>query len=163
MGWLDDMKEDIAEARDARDMISPVPAQRIDTVVADPVSGERRHRTDYAGTVWYGGRPQMGRPLPGALTEITTSVWLPDSHRYAPGAAGDAQVQASAAVQSAWIQSTGGGLQIFEVSAALGEDPQNSGVLLVYLAVNAAANLPLGLAYRVTVICAPEALRPPAA
>lgn len=52
MGWLDDMKRDMAEARDARDTISPVPAQRIDTVVLDPVSGEQRHRTDYAGTLW---------------------------------------------------------------------------------------------------------------
>lgn len=127
MGWLDDMKEEIAEAKDARDTISPVPAQRIDTVVADPVSGEQRRRTDYAGTIWYGERPQIGRPLPGALTEITTPVWLPDSHMYEPGAAGDAQVQASAGVQSTWIQSAGGALQIFEVSAALGEDPQHSG------------------------------------
>lgn len=159
MGWLDEMKDEIAEAKDARDTISPVPAERLDTVVADPVSGGQRLRTDYAGTVWYGGRPQMGRPLAGSFAEITAPVWLPDSHLYEPGAAGDAQVQAGGSVQSAWIQSAGAGLQIFEVSAALGEDPESSGTLRVYLTVTAAANLPLGVAYRVTVLCAPEALR----
>lgn len=154
------MKEEIAEAQGARDSISPVPAQRIDTVVADPLSGEQRLRTDYAGTIWYGGRPEMGRPRQGALAEITTPVWLPDSHMYEPAAAMGAQLQASAAVQSAWIQSAGGALQIFEVSAALGEDPQKSDVLRVYVTVTAEANLPLGVAYRVTVICPSEALRP---
>ena len=140
-----------------------MPAQRIDTVVADSVSGEQRLRTDYAGTIWYGGQPEMGRPRQGALAEITSPVWLPDSQRYEPAAAAGAQVQASAAVQSAWIQSAGGALQIFEVSAALGEDPQNSGALRAYVTVTAEANLPLGVAYRVIVICAPEALRPPPA
>jgi hypothetical protein len=163
MGWLEDRRVEIGEAIGARDAISPVPAPRIETVVVDPVSGEPRRRTDYAGTVWYGGRPQMGRPRPAGLAEITTPFWLPDSHRYEPRAAGDVQVQASAAVQSAWVQSAGGGLQIFEVSAALGEDPRNSGALLVYVAVTAAAELPLGVAYRVTVICAPDALRPSSA
>ena len=163
MGWLDDMKEEIAEAQGARDAISPVPGQRIDTLVADSLSGEQRLRTDYAGTIWYGGRPEMGRPRQGALAEITTPVWLPDSHMYEPAAAMGAQVQASAAVQSAWIQSAGGALQIFEVSAGLGEDPQNSDALRVYVTVTAEANLPLGVAYRVTVICPPEALRPSAA
>jgi hypothetical protein len=162
MGWLDDMKAEIAEAQGARDTISPEPAQLIDTVVADPVSGEQRLRTDYAGTIWYGGQPEMGRPRQGALAQITTPVCLPDSHMYQPAAAAAARLQASAAVQSAWIQSAGGALQIFEVRAALGEDPQNSDALRVYVAVTAEANLPLGVAYRVTVICPPEALRPSA-
>ena len=163
MGWLDDMKEDIAQAKDARDMVSPVPAERIDTVVADSRSGEQRLRTDYAGTIWYGGRPEMGRPLQGALAEITTPVRLPDSHLYESGAAEDAQIQASAAVQSVWIQSAGGALQIFDVSAALAESPEDSAALVVFVTVTAEANLPLGVAYRVTVVCAPGAVRAPAA
>ena len=40
--------------------------------------------------------------------------------------------------------------------------PQDGGALLVYVAVTAVANLPLGVAYRVTVICGPDAIRPPA-
>ncbi len=142
-------------------MISPLPAQRIDAVVTDPKSGEPRHRTDYAGTVWYGGRPQMTAGIVmshGGAAQITTPFWLPDSHAYEPGAAGDAQIQASAAIQSTTEYG-----QILEAGAALGEDPQNSGGLLVYMTVTAAARVPLGVAYRVTVICAPGALRPPAA
>ena len=143
------------------DRISPLPAQRIDTIVVDPASGERRHRTDYGGTVWYGGRPQMTGGMligGGGLAQITTPFWLPDSHTYEPGAGVDAQLQGSAAVQSAAKDS-----QILEVSAALGNDPQRGDALLVYVAVTAVASLPLGVAYRVTVLCAPGALRPPAA
>ena len=163
MGWLDDIKQDVAEAKGSRDLISPVPAQRLDTVVADPVSGAQRRRTDYAGTVWFGGRPEPGQPRPAGYTEIKNPFWLPDSHVYESSAAADAQIQASAAVQSALILSGGGGLQIFEVSAALGEDARTAGALRVYLAVTGAAELPLGVAYRVTVICAPEAVRAPTA
>ena len=160
MGWLKGMQEEIDQAKSSRDALSVVPAQRIDTVVADAVSGQQRRRTDYAGTVWYGGRPQMGRPLPAGDAEIATPFWLPDSHMYEREAVGDAQLQASAAVQSALIQSSGGSVQIFEVNAALGEHPQSNGALLVFMTVTAFASLPLGVAYRVTVICAPEALRP---
>ncbi len=141
-------------------MISPLPAQRIDTVVTDPASGEQRRRTDYAGTVWYGGRPQMTAGIvmsQGGAAQITTPFWLPDSHAYEPGAAGDAQIQASAAIQSTTEYG-----QILEVGAALGDDAQNSGALLVYMTVTAAARVPLGVAYRVTVICGLDALRPPA-
>ena len=142
-------------------MISPVPTQRIDTLVADPETGEQRRRTDYSGTVWYGGRPQITGGMViggGRIAQITTPFWLPDSHKYGPGAAAAVQIQASAAVQSA-----AGDAQILDVSAGLGEDPQNSGALLAYVGVTAAAPVPLGVAYRVTVICTPEAVRPPAA
>ena len=107
------------------DMIAPAAAQRIDTLVADPVTGEQRHRADYAGTVWYGGRPQMmGRMVMsrGGAAQITTPFWLPDSHAYDAGAAGGAQVQASAAVQS--MTELG---QILEVGAALGADLRAAG------------------------------------
>jgi hypothetical protein len=145
--------------------ISPLPAQRIDMIVTDPASGEKRRRTDYAGTVWFGGQPEFigGYPRPGVDTEIRTAFWLPDSHKYESGAGGDALVQASAAVQAAMATSYGGYFLIREVDAALGEDPQNSGALLVFVTVIAFATLPLGVTYRVTVICGPEALRPPAA
>jgi hypothetical protein len=83
---------------------------------------------------------------------------VPDSHKYGPGEAAAVQIQASAAVQSAARDA-----QILDVSAGLGEDPQDGSALLAYVAVTAVATLPLGVAYRVAVICAPEALRPPAA
>src|SRR3954469_21076078 len=131
-------------------VISPVAAQRIDTLVVDPPTGEQRRRTDYAGTVWYGGRPQMTGGMVvggGGLAQITTPFWVPDSHMYEPAAAATAQIQVSAAVQSAARDG-----QILEVNAGLAEDPQNSGALLAYVAVSAVASLPLGVAYRITVL-----------
>ena len=69
------------------------------------------------------------------------------------GSNGNAQIQASAAVQG-----TSEFSHLLEVGAGLGQDPQDSGALLVYVAVTAVANLPLGVA----VICGPDAIRPPA-
>src|SRR4051812_30697864 len=93
MGLLGDINK---AAQITADQVTLAPSQRIDTQVADPGSGEQRRRTDYAGTVWYGGRPQMVRrhPLPGTHAEISGSFWLPDSHTYGAGAAGGVQVQA---------------------------------------------------------------------
>lgn len=76
-------------------MIHPMPAQRIDTVVADPVTGDQRRRTDYAGAVWYGDRPQITGAMVmsrGATAQITTPFWLLDSHVYEAGATGNAQI-----------------------------------------------------------------------
>ena len=68
------------------------------------------------------------------------------------------QIQASAAVQGSASMGGRGTFQILEVSAALAGDPQTAGALLVYVAVSAIATLPLGLAYRVTVVSRPDAL-----
>src|SRR4051794_25171877 len=102
------------------DMIAPAPVQRFDAIVTDPLSGQERRRTDYAGTVWYGGRPQViGGMLVsvGAPAQISTPFWLPDSHLYAAEAVADIQVQAVAAVQG------GSDPQILDVGAGLGDDP----------------------------------------
>ncbi len=158
MGLFDDMKK-------AREMSAdnPLcePAPRLDTLVMDAVSGQQRRRTDYAGTIWFGGRPQMvgEHPLPGRNAQIRTPLWLPDSHRYDAASAGDVEVQASAAVQGGMASSGGGNFQILEVAAALSADPRNTGVLLVFVAVTAVATLPLGVSYRVIVLCAPEGVR----
>ncbi len=138
------------------DMISPVPGPRIDSIVEHPVTGLKQRRTDYAGTVWYGGQPQvMGAMVvsQGGGAQISTPFWLPDSHAYDPQVAADAQVQASAALQS--VSDHG---QILEVAAALGEDPQGGGAMRVYVAISATARVPLGVSYRVTVISSSEAV-----
>ena len=158
MGLFGDMKK---AGEISPDNMVFAPAQRIDTLVADPLSGEQRWRSDHAGTVWYGGRPEIvrGQPLPGRSAQLTSPFWLPDSHAYEQAAAGDVQMQASASVQGAWATSAGGNFQILEVVAALGEDPQSSAALRVYMTLTALAGLPFGVAYRVTVICRPDALR----
>ena len=104
MGLFSDIQDNIQKARaiSAADVLV-VPAQRIDTLVADPETREPRHRTDYAGTAWYGGRPQFikGYPLPGPhAAQIEAPFWVPDSNAYAPGASGSAQIfQVSADVR----------------------------------------------------------------
>ena len=91
----------------------------------------------------------------GGGGQISTPFWLPDSHAY-DAAAADVQIQASASLQS--LSDYG---QILEVAAALGDDPQGGGALRVYVAVSATGRLPLGVAYRVTVLCSPEAVSAP--
>jgi hypothetical protein len=161
MGLFGDLSRAAREI--TADVTTFAPAQRIDSLVEDPDSGEQRRRTDYAGTVWYGGPPQMvGRhPLPGdTAAQISAPFWLPDSHLYEPSAAGDVQVQATAAVQGGLATSSGGNFEILDVAAALGEHPEHAGAFLVYAAVTAVASLPFGVSYRVTVVCAPGLLRP---
>ena len=84
-------------------MIEAAPAPRLDTRVTDAETGEQLHRTDYAGTVWYGGRPQVmagGVVSTGGVAQISTPFVLPDSHRYARDALTEAHVQVTAAVLS---------------------------------------------------------------
>ena len=159
MGLFDDMKR---AGEITADVTVFEPAQRIDTLVADPDSREQRCRTDYAGTAWYGGRPHMvGRyPLPGDVAaQISSPFWLPDSLSYEPGAVGGAQVQATAAVQGGLATGSGGNFEILDVMAALGEHPEAGGALRLYVGVTAVASLPFAVAYRVTVVCAPEMVR----
>jgi hypothetical protein len=141
-----------------------VPAERIDVLAADAVSGKPCRRTDYAGTVWYGGPPEVLDGLPihgGSATQIKAPFWLPDSLAYAAGVDGQVRIQATGAMQAGIAHSSGGYFQILEVVAALGEDAQNAGALRVYVTVTAAASLPFGVSYRVAVTCAPDAVLPP--
>jgi hypothetical protein len=160
--------DDIARARAiTADQMTVTHAQRVDSLVTDPDSGEQRRRTDHAGTVWYGGRPQLraGRhPLPGdTAAQISSSFWLPDSHAYDAAAGESVQIQATASVQGGLATTAGGNLLILDVNGGLGANPDGSGTTLVYVTVNAAASLPFGVAYRVIVLCAPGILRAPAA
>jgi len=163
MGLFDDI--DRARAITA-DKMTVTQAERVDSLVTDPDSGEQRRRTDHAGTVWYGGRPQLisGRhPLPGdTAAQISSSFWLPDSHAYDAVAGESVQIQATASVQGGLATTAGGNLLILDVSASLAAHPHVSDTALVYVTVNAAASLPFGVAYRVIVICAPEIVRAPA-
>jgi hypothetical protein len=143
-----------------------VPAERIDLLATDAVSGDPCRRTDHAGVVWYGGPPEVLDGLPihgGARTQIKAPFWLPDSLSYTAGAEGQVRIQATAAMQAGIAHSSGGYFQILEVVAALGEDAQNAGGLRVYVTVVAVATLPFGVSYRVSVTCPPDAVRAPTA
>jgi len=165
MGLFDDMKQALhtAAAISADDVVV-VPSPRIDTVVTDPGTGEPRHRTDYAGTVWFGGRPQLSGAfvISGAHEQFTMPFWLPDSLGYEPSAAALATVQASVALQGLGSGSSGGQFHVLDVSAGLGQDP-GGGALLAYVSVSASTGLPVGLSYRATVLCPREVVRSAAA
>ena len=156
MGLFDDMQR---AAAIKADIMAFEPAQLIDTLVTDPDSREQRRRTDYAGTAWFGGRPHMvGKyPLAGdPAAQISSPFWLPDSLAYEPGAVAGAHIQATAAVQGGLATDSGGNFEILDVMAALGEHPEAGGALRLYVGVTAVASLPFAVAYRVTVVCAPE-------
>jgi hypothetical protein len=136
------------------DAIIPEPAQRLDTFVEDASDGTQALRSDYAGTAWYGGKPSTGGGLVSYGTaQISTPFWLPDSHLYDPDKVDDLKVQATASLQSVYET-----CRIISANAALGDDPSGAGGLRVYMAVVATGRVPVGIAYRVTVLSRVDAL-----
>ena len=139
------------------------PARRLDSLVADPASGGQLLRSDYAGEVWFGGRPKFekdGIVLPGRYEQITSAIVLPDSHVYRAETIGEALIQTTGALLSARTTSQGGDAQILGCRAALTPDPGDASLLRVELTVEALALLSVGVSYRVTVICSPDAVAP---
>lgn len=132
--------------------INAIPQPRIDVLVsAADGSGRSLRRTEYRGTVWYGGRPTLtprartrGEAAPAA---VSTPFWIPDSLEYLGDGTGSAVVTASVSLQS--IQ---GSAQVIDVSAALHPHPGRAGNSYVLFSFQALAALPLGLSYQVVVI-----------
>lgn len=129
--------------------IEAVPQPRIDVLVTSADgSGRLLRRTEHHGTVWYGGRPQLNhRTHSGVPAGISTPFWIPDSLGYLTERAGSAVVTASVGLQS--VQ---GPAQVVDVSAALHPHPGRAGHSYVLFALQATAQLPLGLSYHVVVL-----------
>jgi hypothetical protein len=127
--------------------IEVVPQPRLDTVVTDAAGGGDRRRTEYSGTVWFGGRASLGAVSMQRLAAIESPFFLPDSLPYRPDPLNDAQVAATIAIQGA----ADGEHQLAEVRAALVPDPRNPVVCWVQLQVLGRAMVPLGVSYRVVV------------
>jgi len=161
MGFFGDIKGSIeaAQAMTPEDAVV-APAQRLDTIVIDPAGGAQLHRSDYAGEIWFGGRPTFSgiNALPGQTSEIDSTLPLPDSLVYAGGTDGSVQIQTTAALLSARATSAGGAGQILETVGTLEPDPDGGGTLLTTVRIAAVALLPVGISYRLTVICSPEAV-----
>ena len=136
--------------------IEVVPQPRIDTVVTDAASGSERRRTEYTGTVWFGGRPSLGGATVFRLAKIESPFFLPDSLPYRPDPLNDAQVVASVAIQGA----TEGEHLIVEVRAALVADPRNPVVCWVQLQIIGRAAVPVAVSYRVVVLVAMNGILP---
>lgn len=134
-----------------------VPQARIDTLVVDAVTGRQRRRTEYAGTIWYGPRPQvtsfavMTSPQ-GVRVESPT--FLPDSLPYRPAAIADALISCTASLQTASDATNA----ILDVRAGFTPDPRGGDVCWLQIQVLAAGQLPLAVSYRVVALVAPEAV-----
>jgi hypothetical protein len=136
--------------------IEVVAQPRIDTLVIDAASGSQRRRTEYTGTVWFGGRANVAGATVVRLAKIESPFFLPDSLPYRPDPLNDAQVVASVAVQGA----SDGEHQVAEARAALVADPRNPVVCWVQLQVVGRAAVPLAVSYRVDVLVALNGILP---
>jgi hypothetical protein len=136
--------------------IEVVAQPRIDTLVTDAASGGQRRRTEYTGTVWFGGRPNIDGATVVRPARIDSPFFLPDSLPYRPDPLDDAQVVASVGVQAA----PEGEHLVVEARAALVADPRNPVVCWVQLQVVGRAAVPLGVSYRVDVLVAMNGILP---
>ena len=141
------------------DGIEPVPQPRVDTLVTDAATGEQRRQTEYSGTVWLGGRPQMtgfGSVSRGGLASIESPFVLPDSLPYVASRTADAVVACTIASQSATAAP-----QIADYRAGLVPDPRGGDLAWLQLQIVAVAQVPLGVSYRVVVQVALDAVAKP--
>ncbi len=133
--------------------IAVEPQPRIDTLTTDAASGTQLRRTEYTGTVWFGGKPQFtgyGTVTMSQAARVESPFFLPDSLPYRAGA--PALVVISVAVQSAPDEAH----QVLEHHASLVPDPRNQGVAWVQVQVLAAIRTPTALSYRIDVLVTPD-------
>ena len=121
---------------------------RVDTVVADPVTGAQRRRGDYHGTVWFGGGRTRGEIAEDA------AFFLPDSLPYWRNRLDDALLSCSVALQ---VQS-GYPNRIDDPHAAWVPDPRVDGLAWIQLSFAVEGRDPLAVSYRVVALCSPEAV-----
>lgn len=141
----------------ADSMIEVVPQPRIDTLVIDAATGLQRRRTEYTGTVWFGGRPHVtsyGTVTKTAFASIESPFFLPDSLPYRPDPLEDALVVVSVAIQGGEDRSH----QILDYRAGLVPDPRNAAVCWMQLQVIARSVVPLAVSYRVDALVAMNAI-----
>jgi hypothetical protein len=138
-------------------LIEVLPQPRLDTLVTDAVTGMQRRRTEYTGTVWFGGRPQLTSFGTVAMTRsarIESPFFLPDSLPYRPDPLEDAVVVCTVALQGAEAEAH----QILEARAGLVPDPRNPAVCWIQLQVIAVARAPVAVTYRVDAVVALNAI-----
>jgi hypothetical protein len=136
--------------------IEPVPQPRVDMLVTDAATGKQLRQTEYSGTVWFGGRPEItgfGSVSRGGLASIDSPFVLPDSLPYVASRTGDAVVACTVATQSAFAAS-----QIANYRAGLVPDPRGGDLAWLQVQIVAVAQVPLGVSYRVLVQVALDAV-----
>jgi len=146
---------------DVRLMTQP----RLDTIVTEFHSGARRLRTDYAGMAWVGDLPDEDTGMMGPSYRrrtVDSRLFLPDTHWYDVDALEDVEVQVSVGLLQ--VPATDKGTQglvgaIAEPVVEFFEHPEGLDGVGLCLQLRGEIWSNLGLSYRVTVLCRPEAVR----
>lgn len=136
--------------------IDPMP--RIDVLVDDAATGERRRRTTYSGMIWLGGR--LASPGGMVITRtgsIEAPVILPDSLAYDPAKVADAVLTATFATASA-----AGDRNVNLALRALSfvADPQGRPPVWIQLHIAGTGPMPVGISYRVEAYTQPDPVLP---
>ena len=141
-------------------MIEVEPQPRIDTLVRLAGGGEAR-RTEYAGTVWFDGKPEVSgltlRRAPNAPRGIrtpnfSTSFFLPDSLQYQRTALGDATLSVSVV-----LQGSGETGAIVDAGATFTDDPTGAPATWIQVYVRGHLSWPAGVGYRIVALTPSDA------
>ena len=142
-------------------MIEVEPQPRIDTVVRLPGGGDAR-RTEYVGTVWFDGKPQVSglmlrraanAPRGIRAPNFSTSFFLPDSLAYHRAALGDAALSVSVV-----LQASGDTSAIVGAAATFVDDPSGAPTW-IQVHLHGHLGWPAGVGYRIVALTPPDAVR----
>lgn len=137
---------------------------RLDIVVTEFRTDARRLRSDYAGMAWIGDRPDSETGLLGPdyqQRDVDSQLFLPDTHWYDLDALDDVEVQVSVGllqVASTTLRTQGLVGAIAEPVVEFFEHPEGLPGVGLCLGLRGQIFSHLGLSYRVTVLCTPEAV-----
>ena len=142
-------------------MIEVEPQPRIDTLVRLPVGGEAR-RTEYVGTAWFDGKPEIAGTDAASVAERATGnsgaellgvVLCPRQPAVRRAALGDATLTISVLLCAAGETSA-----IVGAAATFTDDPSGTPT---WIQVHAHGHLgwPAGIGYRVVALTPPDAVR----
>jgi len=137
---------------------------RLDTVVTEFQTEARRLRSDYAGMAWIGDRPGSDSGVLGPdyqRRDVDSQLFLPDTHWYEVDALDDVELQVVVGLLQ--VASTSLGTQglvgaIAEPVVEFFEHPDGQAGVGLCLGLRGEVFSNLGLSYRVTVLCQPEAV-----
>jgi hypothetical protein len=140
------------------------PQPRIDVLVTDFETEERRLRTDYAGVAYIGDEPDPETGLMGgayAKRTVDTRLFLPDTHWYDADQLESVEVQVTAGVLQVAPTDRGtqgllGALTAPEVEFY--EHPEGAEGVGVCLWVRGEILSNVAVSYRITVVCDPVAV-----
>ncbi|MEE6263975.1 hypothetical protein [Plantactinospora sonchi] len=137
---------------------------RLDTVVTEFQSDARRLRSDYAGMAWIGDQPDSDTGLLGPdyqQRDVDSQLFLPDTHWYDLDALDDIEVQVSVGllqVANTALRSQGLVGALAEPVVEFFEHPEGEPGVGLCLGLRGRIFSNLGVSYRVTVLCPPEAV-----